>query len=143
MCRKISAHVDGGLSGGSRVRRPGSEDPHRRERKFIIIIQSDYNTKRPGFGLGFCKALGLAKSNTEEMLKLVIKIHLEKNFCRLIEELLARIVDGDSNHFLCTGNGAASKVPTFLLQFFKRNHCLFLPLFVFNMFQSLASQQKI
>ena len=34
MCRKISAHVDGGLSGGSRVRRPGSEDPHRRERKF-------------------------------------------------------------------------------------------------------------
>ena len=33
MCRKISAHVDGGLSGGSRVRRPGSEDPHRRERK--------------------------------------------------------------------------------------------------------------
>ena len=34
MCRKISAHVDGGLRGGSRVRRPGSEDPHRRERKF-------------------------------------------------------------------------------------------------------------
>ena len=33
---KISAHVDGGLSGGSRVRRPGSEDPHRRERKFIV-----------------------------------------------------------------------------------------------------------
>ena len=25
-----------GLSGGSRVRRPGSEDPHRRERKFNI-----------------------------------------------------------------------------------------------------------
>ena len=32
---EISAHVDGGLSGGSRVRRPGSEDPHRRERKFL------------------------------------------------------------------------------------------------------------
>jgi hypothetical protein len=31
--RKISAYVDGGLSGGSRVRRPGSEDPRRRERK--------------------------------------------------------------------------------------------------------------
>ena len=31
---KISAHVDGGLSGGSRVRRPRSEDPYRRERKF-------------------------------------------------------------------------------------------------------------
>ena len=28
--------TDGGLSGGSRVRRPGSEDPHRRERKLII-----------------------------------------------------------------------------------------------------------
>ena len=27
---KISASVDGGLSRGSRVRRPGSEDPHRR-----------------------------------------------------------------------------------------------------------------
>ena len=25
---KIFAHVDGGMSGGSRVRRPGSEDPH-------------------------------------------------------------------------------------------------------------------
>jgi hypothetical protein len=28
------ASVDGGPSGGSRVRRPGSEDPHRRWRKF-------------------------------------------------------------------------------------------------------------
>ena len=28
---KILAQVDGGPSGGSRVRRPGSEDPHRRE----------------------------------------------------------------------------------------------------------------
>ena len=27
---KVSASVDGGLSGGSGVRRPGSEDPHRR-----------------------------------------------------------------------------------------------------------------
>ena len=29
-CWKISASVDGGPSRGSRVRRPGSEDPHRR-----------------------------------------------------------------------------------------------------------------
>ena len=34
VCWKISAYVNGLLSGGSRVRRPGSEDPHRRERKF-------------------------------------------------------------------------------------------------------------
>ena len=34
VCRKISAGVDGGLSGGSIVRRPGSEDPHQRQRKF-------------------------------------------------------------------------------------------------------------
>ena len=38
MRRKISALVDGGLSGGSRVRRPWSEDPHRRERKFSILV---------------------------------------------------------------------------------------------------------
>ena len=34
--RKISAHVNGGPSGGSSVRRAGSEDPHRREWKFFI-----------------------------------------------------------------------------------------------------------
>ena len=33
----VSAHVDGGPSGGSNVHRPESEDPHRRERKFSII----------------------------------------------------------------------------------------------------------
>jgi hypothetical protein len=38
MRQKISAHVDGGLSGGSRARRPGSEDPYRRERKFFILV---------------------------------------------------------------------------------------------------------
>ena len=37
MDRKISAHVDGGLSGGSSIRRPRNEDPHRREQKFIPI----------------------------------------------------------------------------------------------------------
>ena len=31
----ISTYVDGGPSGGSSVCRPGSEDPCRRERKFI------------------------------------------------------------------------------------------------------------
>ena len=30
--------VDGGLSGGSSVNRPGSEDPHRREQKFLGIF---------------------------------------------------------------------------------------------------------
>ena len=32
---KISAHVHGGPIGGSGMPRPGSEDPHRRERKFL------------------------------------------------------------------------------------------------------------
>ena len=39
LCRFLlvffSLHVDGWLSGGSRVRRPGSKDPHRRERKYL------------------------------------------------------------------------------------------------------------
>ena len=30
MCGGISSNVDGEPSGGSHVRRPGSEDPHRR-----------------------------------------------------------------------------------------------------------------
>ena len=33
----MSASVDGGPSGGSRMRRPGSEDPHWRQRKLVII----------------------------------------------------------------------------------------------------------
>ena len=41
LCRnvrwKISAHIDEGLSGGSRVRRHGSEDPHRHERKLTKL----------------------------------------------------------------------------------------------------------
>ena len=32
----------GGLSGGSRVRRPGSEDPHRREWKFYTFMWSQH-----------------------------------------------------------------------------------------------------
>ena len=46
---QISAHVDGGpsvgASGGSSMRRPGSEDPHRRERKFYKYRQLDDNYK--------------------------------------------------------------------------------------------------
>ena len=34
----VSAGVDGGLSEGSSVRRPGSEDPHLRQRKFSLIL---------------------------------------------------------------------------------------------------------
>ena len=33
-CRKTSAGVDGGMSGGSSVRRPVSEDPHQCQRNF-------------------------------------------------------------------------------------------------------------
>ena len=39
MCaEKISASFDGGPSGVSCMRRPGSEDPHRRERKFSFLL---------------------------------------------------------------------------------------------------------
>ena len=40
MCHKIFASVDGGLSGGSCVRRPGNEDPHQRYRKFFPIANT-------------------------------------------------------------------------------------------------------
>ena len=36
--RNISAHVDGGASGRSSVRKPGSEDPHWRDWKFCKLI---------------------------------------------------------------------------------------------------------
>ena len=42
MCRKISASVDGGPSRGSRMHRPGSEDPHRRQWKLLIIFYAYY-----------------------------------------------------------------------------------------------------
>ena len=42
LCRhvswKIPVHVDGGLSRGSHVRRPISEAPHRRKRKFPKVF---------------------------------------------------------------------------------------------------------
>ena len=38
----MSAHVDGVLNGGLSVRRPWSEDPHRRERNFFITQISWY-----------------------------------------------------------------------------------------------------
>ena len=42
--RKISAHVDGGLSGGSRVHRPVSKASHRRQRKLKFFC--DWLTKQ-------------------------------------------------------------------------------------------------
>jgi hypothetical protein len=44
-CRHLL--VDGGLSGGSRVRRPGSEDPHRRERRFFAWVLTHKKIKYP------------------------------------------------------------------------------------------------
>ena len=35
--RKFYDGVNGGPKGGSSMRRPGSEDPHRRQRKFITF----------------------------------------------------------------------------------------------------------
>ena len=40
VCRKNSASVDGGPCGGSRVRRPGSEDPHQREQNVLFVASS-------------------------------------------------------------------------------------------------------
>ena len=39
-CAIFFADVDGGLSGGSSVRRPGSKEPHRRHRKFSKCVIS-------------------------------------------------------------------------------------------------------
>ena len=53
--RKNSAHVDGEPSGGSRVRKPGSEDPHRRERNLeklsngLIVTRLLDTARRFGF----------------------------------------------------------------------------------------------
>ena len=52
MCRKISASVDGGPSGGSHVRRPGSEDPDRRERKLFyanVVYRADWESNEIAF----------------------------------------------------------------------------------------------
>ena len=38
--RKISAQVDGGPSGRSSVRKLGSEEPHRRERKLTKLVST-------------------------------------------------------------------------------------------------------
>ena len=40
---KISAGVNGGLSGGSSLCRTGSEDPHRRQRKFVSSLYKFYS----------------------------------------------------------------------------------------------------
>ena len=49
---EISASVDGGQSGGSRVRRPGSEDPHWRSRDFSFLLPA-VNTILEEVVLGF------------------------------------------------------------------------------------------
>ena len=42
----------------------------------IYFIKSDYDTKRPGFGFGFCQALGLAiKKLTQHNLVAGIGVH--------------------------------------------------------------------
>ena len=53
-----TASVDGGLSGGSSVRWPGSEDPHRRYRKFIIAFD-DFTilVENINVGISFYKLL--------------------------------------------------------------------------------------
>ena len=52
---KIS-HVNGGLNGGSCVHRPGSEDPHWREKNFLSnstgIKKTEKNTRIQYFGRG-------------------------------------------------------------------------------------------
>ena len=35
---KISAHVNGGASGGSSMRRLVSKDPHRHEQKYFLVL---------------------------------------------------------------------------------------------------------
>jgi hypothetical protein len=39
MRRKIFAHIVRGPSGGSHMHRPGSEDPHLRERNFFSVLK--------------------------------------------------------------------------------------------------------
>ena len=58
MRRKISATVDGGLSGGSFVRRPGSEDPISASGNFSHLINylwSDQSSTGNEVGFQVCK----------------------------------------------------------------------------------------
>ena len=41
-CGKFQLTLIGGLIRGSRVRRPGSEDPLRRQRKFLFLLQEEF-----------------------------------------------------------------------------------------------------
>ena len=43
---QIYAGVNGGLSGGLCVQRPGSEDPHQHQRKFVDILDWSFNLFR-------------------------------------------------------------------------------------------------
>ena len=50
--RKISAGVDGGLSGGSSMPRPGSEDPIGASRNFRYILAQDTLQEGISYKLG-------------------------------------------------------------------------------------------
>ena len=70
--QKNSVHIDRGLSGGSSVRRPGSEDPHRCERKYLIhyIFSPVWRSLCRGYSShwGALPALASSISATEPML---------------------------------------------------------------------------
>ena len=66
--RKISASVDGGPSGGSRVRRPGSEDPHRRQRNFFFLLGPPLFKTTEGVVVGF-QIFACAPKNSGKKIK--------------------------------------------------------------------------
>ena len=72
---KISAHVDRGQSGGSLVRGPGSDDPHRCERKSSSFLAPV--TKIPeGVVIGF----GVYRDSWVSKQLFSIKLALKYNF---------------------------------------------------------------
>ena len=50
----ISANVHGGPSGGSSMRRPGSEDPHRRDRQLINCVPHRFTPSLKRFTQTVC-----------------------------------------------------------------------------------------
>jgi hypothetical protein len=63
----ISAGVDGGLSGGSSMRRPGTEDPHRRQWKLFCIISQ-------------CKCFDICNTDMRKVRDLEISLQCLKCF---------------------------------------------------------------
>ena len=59
---------------------------------FIIIILYYYNTNRPGFGLGFCQALGLAVKSTHHSTTDSIQVLLGPPFA--IDLIYIHMYDG-------------------------------------------------